>query len=94
MCDLRLAGGGSTAGPWRQLLANVLGCKLRPVDVAAASGRGAALLGARAAGLLDEPALLALLPPVGEPAASPEPDATAFFDERHALFRRRVKALR
>ena len=94
LTDLRLAGGGSTSGPWRQLLADALGCTLRPVDVAAASGRGAALLGARAAGLLDEPALLGLLPPVGHPAAAPRAAATTFYAERHALFRRRVDALR
>src|SRR5580692_4815809 len=49
---LRLAGGGTLAAAWRQLLADVLGLPLYAVDVPAASGRGAALLGARAAGLL------------------------------------------
>lgn len=94
LTDLRLAGGGSTAGPWRQLLADVLGATLRPVDVAVASGRGAALLGARAAGLLDEREVLDLLPPAGDPAASPRADRRDFYDERHALYRRRVDALR
>jgi xylulokinase len=47
---LRLAGGGTLAAGWRQLLADVLGLPLYAVDVAAASGRGAALLGANAAG--------------------------------------------
>ena len=49
---LRLAGGGTLAAGWRQLLADVLGLPLYAVDVPAASGRGAALLGAHAAGLL------------------------------------------
>ena len=49
---LRLAGGGTLAAGWRQLLADVLGVPLYAVDVPAASGRGAALLGAHAAGLL------------------------------------------
>jgi xylulokinase len=92
--DLRLAGGGSTEAAWRQLLSDVLGSTLRPVDVAAASGRGAALLGARAAGLLDEPSLLALLPPAGDPAAAPRAAEAAYHTERHALFQRRVRALR
>lgn len=92
--DLWLAGGGSTEGPWRQLLADVLGARLRPVDVSAASARGAALLGARAAGLLDEPALLRLVPPVGAPAAGPRPGATDFYAQRHQQFRARVAALR
>ena len=43
---LRLAGGGTLAAGWRQLLADVLGVPLYAVDVPAASGRGAALLGA------------------------------------------------
>ena len=50
---LRLAGGGTLAAGWRQLLADVLGLPLYAVDVPAASGRGAALLGAHAAGLLE-----------------------------------------
>jgi xylulokinase len=49
--ELQLAGGGSTDPAWRQLLADVLGYPLRAVDVPAASGRGAALLAGRAAGL-------------------------------------------
>nr|MBA2770069.1 hypothetical protein [Sporichthyaceae bacterium] len=65
-----------------------------PVDVAAASARGAALLGARGAGLLDEQALLGLLAPVGEPSATPRTSAASFYAERQALFRRRVDALR
>jgi xylulokinase len=50
--QLRLAGGGSTSPPWRQLLADVLRRPLCAVDVSAASGRGAALLGGIAAGEL------------------------------------------
>lgn len=91
---LRLAGGGSTEPAWRQLLADVLHSTLRPVDVAAASGRGAALLGARAAGLLDEPSLLGLLPPPGDRATVPREDKTTYYAERHAVFQRRVHALR
>ncbi len=46
---LRLAGGGTLPAGGRQLLADVLGLPLYAVDVPAASGRGAALLGARTA---------------------------------------------
>ena len=46
---LRLAGGGTLAAGWRQLLADVLGLPLYAVDVPAASGRGAALWGPRPA---------------------------------------------
>src|SRR3984957_4281553 len=48
--QLRLAGGGTPAAGWRQMLADVLELPLPAVDVPAASGRGAALLGAHAAG--------------------------------------------
>jgi len=41
---LRLAGGGTLAAGWRQMLADVLEFPLYAVDVPAASGRGAALL--------------------------------------------------
>jgi sugar (pentulose or hexulose) kinase len=94
LVDLRLAGGGTTDAGWRQLLADVLGCSFRIVDTAAASGRGAALLAGRAAGLLDEPALLSRLPPVAEPSVFPRADQVARYDERYAEFRRSIEALR
>jgi Sugar (pentulose and hexulose) kinases len=92
--DLRLAGGGSTDTAWRQLLSDVLGSTLRAVDVSAASGRGAAVLGARAAGLIDEQALLGRLATVPEPSATPRADVAAYYTGRYELFRRRVESLR
>ena len=92
--DLRLAGGGSTDIGWRQLLADVLGSTLRAVDISAASGRGAALLGARAAGLMDEQALLDRLASEPEPSATPSADLAAYYTERYELFRRHVASLR
>ncbi len=56
--QVRLAGGGTLAPAWRQLLADVLDVDLLPVSVTGASARGAALLGAQAAGLLDEAELV------------------------------------
>jgi xylulokinase len=56
--SLRLAGGGTTAPAWRALLANALNAFLDAVEVPNASARGAALLGARAAGLLSDDELL------------------------------------
>ena len=50
---MRLAGGGTTDPAWRQMLADIIGQPLLPVEVAAASALGAAALGARAAGLPD-----------------------------------------
>jgi xylulokinase len=90
---LRLAGGGTLAAAWRQLLADVLGLPLYAVDVPAASGRGAALLGARAAGLLSLADIQGPLAPPTRLAAEPDPTAAAFHAERYARFRRSVAAL-
>ena len=68
---LRLAGGGTAAPAWRQLLADVLDVELRAVAVPGASGRGAAFLGARAAGLIDESALLETGDPGGHLGGAP-----------------------
>ena len=89
---LRLAGGGTTDPAWRQMLADVLGHPLDPVEVAAASGLGAALLGARAAGL---PVPAPADRPGGSPAVT-EPGAahTDLYRQRHGAFRRKVRALR
>jgi xylulokinase len=91
---LRLAGGGTLAAGWRQLLADVLGLPLYAVDVPAASGRGAALLGAHAAGLLSFDDITGPLAPPASLAAEPDPAMTAFHAERHARFRHIVSALR
>jgi xylulokinase len=91
---LRLAGGGTLTAGWRQLLADVLGVPLYAVDVPAASGRGAALLGAHAVGLFNFDEILGPLAPPAHLAAEPDPTATAFHAERHARFRRIVSALR
>ena len=92
--QLRLAGGGTLAPAWRQLLADVLAVPLYAVDVPAASGRGAALLGAHAAGLLSFADIQGPLAPSARLAAEPDPAATAFHAERHARFRHVVTALK
>ena len=93
---LRLAGGGTLAAGWRQLLADVLGLPLYAVDVpaASASGRGAALLGACAAGLLSFDDIYGPLAPPATLAAEPDPGGAAIRAERYARFRRVVSALR
>ena len=92
--DLRLAGGGTQEPAWRQLLADVLNCRFRVVDTPAASARGAALLGARAADLVTEEGLLELIPPVPEASVFPRVDHVARYDERYTAFRRAVGGLR
>ncbi len=91
---LRLAGGGTLAAGWRQLLADVLGVPLYAVDVPAASGRGAALLGAIGAGLLGFEDCAGPLAPPSALAAEPDPLRTAVSRERHARFQHAVAALR
>jgi xylulokinase len=91
---LRLAGGGTLAAGWRQLLADVLGCPLYAVDVPAASGRGAALLGAQAAGLLGPADITGPLAPPARLVAEPDAAMTAFHSGRHARFREVVPALK
>jgi xylulokinase len=90
---LRLAGGGTLAAGWRQLLADVLGLPLYAVDVPAASGRGAALLGAHAAGLLSFADIQGPLAPQARLVAEPDPAAAAFHAERYARFLHTVAAL-
>ena len=90
---LRLAGGGTLAAGWRQLLANVLESPLYAVDVPAASGRGAALLGAKAAGLLSFDDIQGALAPSAHLVAEPDPAMAACNAERHPRFRHIVSAL-
>ncbi len=91
---LRLAGGGTLAAGWRQLLADVLGVPLHAVDVPRGLRPSAALLGARAAGLLSFDEIQGPLAPAARLAAEPDPTRAAFHAERHARFRRIVSALR
>src|SRR3954453_12204828 len=59
---LRLAGGGTTAPAWRQMLADVLERPVTPIDVPGASALGATLLAREVAG-------------IAEPTSAPEPRA-------------------
>jgi len=51
---LYLAGGGSLHPAWRQLLCDLLGKRLLIIENPNASARGAAMLGGRAAGIIEE----------------------------------------
>jgi xylulokinase len=90
--ELRLAGGGTTAPAWRQMLADVLERPLTPIDVPAASGLGATVLARRAAGL-PAPA------PDGRPdrpraTAYPRPERSRSYQDRYSAYREHVAALR
>jgi len=91
---LRLAGGGTLAAGWRQMLADVLEFPLHAVDVPAASARGAALLGASAAGLVSLRDIQGPLAPPARLVAEPDPARADFHRERHWRFRHIVSALK
>jgi xylulokinase len=86
---IRLAGGGTRDEGWRQMLADVLGQPLEPVEVAAASALGAAELGARAAGLSTGRR------PHGDPSAAVVPGGNeSLYADRRRTYRQTVDALR
>src|SRR5580700_4984856 len=91
---LRLAGGGTLAAGWRQMLADVLEFPLYAVDVPAASARGAALLGASAAGLISLRDIEGKLTPPARLVAEPDPAVADFHTERHRRFRPIISALK
>src|SRR3984957_1817205 len=91
---LRLAGGGTLAAGWRQMLADVLEFPLYAVDVPAASARGAALLGASAAGLISLRDIEGALAPPARLVAEPAPAMADFHRERHRRFRHVISALK
>ncbi|GMA84893.1 hypothetical protein GCM10025868_01430 [Angustibacter aerolatus] len=92
--ETRLAGGGTTHAAWRTLLATVLDRPLHAVEVPAASARGAGLLAARAADLLDDAGLLAAARVPSHPVADPEPAAADLLARRRARWTTTLLALR
>ena len=85
-----LAGGGTAAPGWRQMLADALGRPLDGVHVNAASGMGAALLGGISVGLLPD----VQRGDRGERVATPSEPGTARFADRMSLYLRRLPSLR
>jgi len=89
---LRLAGGGTTAPAWRQMLADILGRSLTAVDVPGASALGATILARRAAGLA-EPAV----DPRGRTSTvttHPRSQPARRCEDRYLAYRQNVSALR
>jgi sugar (pentulose or hexulose) kinase len=76
------------------MLADVLEFPLYAVDVPAASARGAALLGASAAGLISWRDMAGPLAPPARLVAEPDPARADFHRERHWRFRHIVSALK
>jgi xylulokinase len=89
---LRLAGGGTTAPAWRQMLADVLERPVTPIDVPGASALGATLLAGAVAGF-PEPTS-APEPRAAEPTICPRPGRSRFHRLRYERYRERVDALR
>lgn len=92
--QFRVAGGGSTNPAWRQLLADVLGRTLWAADVPVASGRGAALLGGQAAGLVSEGDSTGRSERTLQLAASPRDGHHQLVEDRYAQYGRLTRALR
>lgn len=84
---VRLAGGGSTVPAWRQLISDVLGRPLAPVEATDASVRGAALLGAAAVGAITPTDIFGTLAPALQQATEPGPERD-LHDQRFAIYRR------
>jgi xylulokinase len=82
---VRLAGGGTLSPAFRGLLADVLGVQLDPVEVRSASAIGAALLAARAAGILAPPVAVIRAEPVRPSHQAPAYDEPYGVYVRHAL---------
>jgi sugar (pentulose or hexulose) kinase len=78
----KLTGGITRAPTWAQILADVLGVSLVPVEVVDASALGAALLGHRALGREVTPRLSLS---AGAPFES-DPARHAFYQDRHRAF--------
>jgi xylulokinase len=90
---LLLAGGGTAAQGWRQLLSTAIGIALYAVDTPAASGRGAALLGARVAQLVSADDITGRLAPTSELVAEPRADLRAMTEDRRGRFHQLVLRL-
>jgi xylulokinase len=91
---IRIAGGGSTDPGWQQMLADILEAPLQGVDAPDASGRGAALLAACAAGHLDAQSVAALTTPALSPAALPDSATAQLYAERRHTFAAVLRSLR
>jgi xylulokinase len=85
-----LAGGGTAAPGWRQMLADALGRPLDAVQVSAASGMGAALLGGISTGVLPD----VREGDPGERVATPSEAGTVRFVDRTSLYLQRLPSLR
>lgn len=90
--ELRLAGGGTTSPAWRQMLADILEFPLTPIDIAAASGLGAAALARQAAGMATGSPRDRQMP--SQPTIYPDAARSRVYRARYALYRQRVASLR
>ena len=86
--ELRLAGGGTVAPAWRQLLAGVLQLPLYSVTVSAASARGAALLAGIGSGAYVDVNAVPPVPIAAQPITprSPDPNLTVAWERYQSLY--------
>jgi xylulokinase len=80
-----LAGGGAKSALWRQIVADVFGRPVRPLQVSEQSALGACALAGLGAGLVDLAQVVDGWVAYGEPVA-PDPARHAFYEERFELY--------
>ncbi|OLM28571.1 putative xylulose kinase [Pseudonocardia sp. Ae717_Ps2] len=93
LSELWLAGGGTTDPRWRQMLADAVARPLHPVDVAAASGLGAAILAAQAAETAHGAAGRERHSAPVAPAVEPESTNSEIYSVRYTRYRDQARAL-
>ena len=86
-----LAGGGARSALWQQIVADVFGLPVRPLDVAEQSALGATLLAGHHAGLFDAAAAARAWARYG-PEVAPDPTRGTFYQSRYALFQAAYQA--
>jgi len=89
----RLTGGITRAPTWAQLVADVLGIPLVPMEVADASALGAAMLGHWALGNVKTFGV-SQTPEVSRMVLEPDPERHAFYVRRHQAFQSLYRLLR
>ena len=80
-----LAGGGAKSPLWRQMVADVFGRPVRPLQVSEQSALGACALAGLGRGLVDLAQVVDEWVAYGEPVA-PEPARHGFYEERFGLY--------
>ncbi len=88
-----LAGGGANSPLWRQIIADVFGCPVRPLQVTAQSALGACALAGMGAGLIGLETIVGQWISYGAPI-TPNPTHYACYQEQFAIYREAYRSNR